>query len=551
MLTISNISKRFAEADDHILQNISFTVNTGERVGLIGPNGSGKSTLLKIIIGALSAESGTIQHTVPNLRIGYLAQGMTYTDDTLVREALFPNLVEIRRAEADVDRYATQMANANSNDMDTLMTRYSEALERLESLGYGVDIPAGERSLTELGLASVDMDAPVENLSGGQKTRLILASMLINNPQVLILDEPTNHLDITALEWLENWLIRFDGGVLMVSHDRAFIDRTVNRIVALDPATHTARTFVGTYTEYIQTLAYERDQQYAQWKDQVDTIARMQADVSRTMAKAVNRERATVNDFQRGRAKVVAQKAKAKETRLNRYLESDERVEKPGQTWDVKIAFEQVGHIRGDAVRLENVSVGYEHTMPLLTNLNIALRGQERIAIMGPNGHGKSTLLKTIIGALKPLEGQVIIGGSVKVGYLAQEQEVLNPEDTPLTTIQREARMTETEARSFLHLFLFSDDDPLRPNARLSYGERARLMLARLVALGTNLLIMDEPLNHLDLASREQFEAAVTNFPGSVLAVVHDRYFVNKIADRIWQVEDGALNVEYLNVSAE
>ncbi|MEQ9033580.1 MAG: ABC-F family ATP-binding cassette domain-containing protein [Aggregatilineales bacterium] len=546
MLTVSLISKRFAGAEDDILKDVTFTTNAGERVGLIGPNGSGKSTLLKIVMGMIEADRGTVQFTVPNIRVGYLAQGITYADDAPVRSALFPNLEAIRTAEAEVERLATQMANANNGNLDALMTAYGEALEQLETLGYGVDEAAGMRALVELGLEGVTLDDSIGNLSGGQKTRLILASMLVEKPHLLVLDEPTNHLDVTALEWLENWLNEFEGGVLVVSHDRAFIDRIVNRIVALDAETHLARVFVGTYTEYMQTLQHERQQQYTEWKDQLDTVAKMQADINYHMSKAINRENATVNDFQRGRAKVVAPKAMAKKTRVQKYVESDDRVEKPGQTWQVKMEFDHVKHIRGDAIRLENLSVGYD--VPLLAELNVALRGQERVAIMGPNGHGKSTLLKTIIGELQPLAGRVAIGGSVQVGYLAQEQEILDARETPLTTIQREARMSETEARSFLHYFLFGGDDPLRPNSQLSYGERARLMLARLVAKGANLLVMDEPLNHLDLPSREQFEAAVANFPGSMLAVVHDRYFVDKIADSVWHVEDGKLNVEHLRV---
>lgn len=398
--------------------------------------------------------------------------------------------------------------------------------------------------MARIGIDDITLDMKVGVLSGGQKTRLMMASLLIREPRLLLLDEPTNHLDTTALQWFEEWLGRFTGGVLIVSHDRAFIDRVVNRIVALDSKAMSSRVHVGTYSDYIATLSAERDKQLAQWNDQEIEVARLRSDVQRTMARAVRKENATINDHQRRLAKKVAHKAKAKEKRLERYLASEDRVEEPELTWNVKMEFVDVGHIRGDAIRLEDVCIGYPSNEPLLEHLSLALRGQERIAVMGPNGHGKSTLLKTVIGEIPPISGHVRIAGSTQIGYLAQEQEILDPRATPLETIKLETRLSETEVRSFLHLFLFAGDDSLRPIAQLSFGERARLMLAHLVARGANLLIMDEPLNHLDLPSREKFEQALISFPGSVLAVAHDRYFVERFANKIWHIENGKLIVE-------
>lgn len=288
----------------------------------------------------------------------------------------------------------------------------------------------------------------------------------------------------------------------------------------------------------------------AQWSDQQAEIQRLRHDAQRTMARAVRKENATNNDQQRRYAKKVAKKAKAKEKRLERYMKSDERVEKPGQTWQVKMAFGELGHVRGDAVRLDAVSVGYDSSVPLLTGLDLRVGSGEHIAITGPNGHGKTTLLRTIIGRLEPLAGQVQVASSVQVGYLAQEQEILDPQASPLQTIQREARLTETEARSFLHFFLFAGDDSLRPVGDLSFGERTRLMLARLVVRGANLLVLDEPLNHLDLDSREKFEQALMNFSGTVLAVAHDRYFIDRFADAVWTVAAGKVDVALSGVEA-
>lgn len=546
MLVVSSISKRFRGAEDAILRDISFTVNPGERVGLIGPNGSGKTTLLRIIMREIDADSGGVQFSPPDIRLGYLSQGSVPETGT-VETVLLPHSADLRAAEAEVERLAGLIAG---DDDGLLATAYDAALDRLMTLSEVADGGDVRRSLVAMGLADLPPATPVSTLSGGQKTRLALAAIHMRQPHLLLLDEPTNHLDVTALAWLEAWLHDFPGGALVVSHDRAFLDRVVNRIVALDAVTHTARVHVGGYTDYAQMLQTERDKHLAQWSDQQAEIQRLRHDAQRTMARAVRKENATNNDQQRRYAKKVAKKAKAKEKRLERYMKSDERVEKPGQTWQVKMAFGELGHVRGDAVRLDAVSVGYDSSVPLLTGLDLRVGSGEHIAITGPNGHGKTTLLRTIIGRLEPLAGQVQVASSVQVGYLAQEQEILDPQASPLQTIQREVRLTETEARSFLHFFLFAGDDSLRPVGDLSFGERTRLMLARLVVRGANLLVLDEPLNHLDLDSREKFEQALMNFSGTVLAVAHDRYFIDRFADAVWTVAAGKVDVALSGVEA-
>jgi ATP-binding cassette subfamily F protein 3 len=332
--------------------------------------------------------------------------------------------------------------------------------------------------------------------------------------------------------------------VLIVSHDRTFLDRVVNRVVALDPRTHMARLFAGGYSDYLATLESERSKQTAQWRDQEVEIARLEADEQRWKDRALKKENATNNDHQRRLAKKVAKRGKAKEKRLEQYLASDERVEKPEREWQVKLDFGEVERTSREVLTLDHLTIGYD--TPLLTDVNLTLQAGERIAIMGPNGHGKSTLLKTILGEIPALSGRVRAGASVQPGYLAQEQEILDPRSTPLDTLQHEAALNHTEARSFLHFFLFGGDDVFRRNADLSYGERSRLMLALLVARGANLLIMDEPLNHLDLPSREKFEHAMQSYQGSVLAVMHDRYFVEKFATAIWYIENGTLTVQHV-----
>jgi len=541
MLTISNLTKTFPGADEPIFSGVSFTVNAGERVGLIGPNGAGKTTLLRCILGETVPDTGSVQLNPPTLRVGYLPQGLNVPDDRLVRDVLSPGAADLRAAEAELERLAVALSSAEGEALDRLSEEYTAALERVETLSAQADSTNAERILAGLGLADVPLDWPASALSGGQKTRLGLAALLVQDPQLLILDEPTNHLDVTALEWLEDWLTGFPGGALIVSHDRTFLDETVNRIVALDEHTHTARVFEGTYSDYAAAVRSELDRQWAQWRDQQVEIARLQADARQTMARAVRKENATRDSTQRRYARKVAQRAKAKETRLRRYLESDERVEKPRQTWSLKLDFGDLPPTGQDVVFLGDLAIGYDPAAPLLHDLNLTLRAGERVAVLGPNGHGKSTLLKTIVGELPPLAGRVRVGASIRIGYLAQEQEILDPSSNALTIIQAEAPLNHTDARSFLHYFLFTGDDVFTPVRDLSYGERARLMLAVLVARGANLLVLDEPINHLDVPSREQFEQALAAFQGSVLAVVHDRYFVDKFATTVWHIEDGAL----------
>ncbi|MCD4684742.1 MAG: ATP-binding cassette domain-containing protein [Anaerolineae bacterium] len=540
MLAVSNLAKRFPGADAPLFHHVSFTVNPGERVGLIGPNGCGKTTLLRVILGHTPADNGGVLFAPPVLRVGYLPQGLAVPDDTPIRDVLFPRAAELCAVEDEVERLAVAMSAANGN-LDDVMAQYDTALQRLELLSRRIDSGGHGRVLSGLSLDGIALDRPVGTLSGGQKTRLGLAALLLDEPQLLVLDEPTNHLDVTALEWLEGWLRAFNGGALIVSHDRTFLDETVTRIVAMDNQTRTTRVFEGAYSDYAATVKSELDRQWAQWRDQQSEIARLQTDMRQTMARAVGKENATKDSTQRRYAKKVAKRAKAKESRLRRYLDDVDHVAKPGQRWNLKLDFGELPTTGQDVVYLDDLAIGYDLAAPLLMGLTLRLRAGERIAVLGPNGHGKSTLLKTIVGDLVPLAGRVRIGSSVKIGYLAQEQEVLDPRSTALDTIQAAAPLSHTDARSFLHYFLFAGDDVFLPVGTLSYGERARLMLAVLVARGSNLLVLDEPINHLDVPAREKFEEALGMFQGSVLAVVHDRYFVDKFATTTWHIADGAL----------
>jgi ATP-binding cassette subfamily F protein 3 len=536
MLTVNRISKSFNLSP--ILKEITFSVAPGERVGLIGPNGSGKSTLLHIIAGLETPDGGSVSLTPANLRLGYLAQGLAIDPAVTVAEALHAAAGDPGLLEGELTRLA--VALAAEPHRDDLQRAYDETLARLS----GLDSGRVETILSSLGLDALDREQPAGRLSGGQKTRLGLALALLDDPDVLLLDEPTNHLDIAMLEWLEGWLTGYRGAALIVSHDRTFLDRTVNRIIDLDPIHHTAREYTGNYSDYLAQYRAERTRQLAAWKDQEYEIHRIRADIARTREQARHVEITTKPNQPGVRriAKKVAKKAASREKKLERFLTSDERVSKPERTWQMKLDFEEAGkaHIGRDVLALRDLAVGYDR--PLLSGLNLDVQAGQRVALTGPNGSGKTTLLRTIAGLIPPLAGNVRLGGSVRLGYMAQEQELLDPESTALATIQRAAPLNETEARSFLHYYLFEGDDALRRIAELSYGERSRLALARLVAEGCTFLLLDEPINHLDIPSRERFEEALSNFDGAILAVVHDRYFIEGFATELWQVEDGKIN---------
>ncbi len=551
MLTVSQISKRYG--DQVILSNVSLVVNPGERVGLIGPNGCGKTTLLRIVSGEESPSGGGVSFTPSDLRIGYLPQGLEPPPDQTVRDLLYPEARRLAGLEADLEQLGHRLAETPA--APDVVTAYERTLAQIERLG-GLYVPEQSAPiLAGLGLDGLDLDGPVGILSGGQKTRLGLARLLLAGPQLLLLDEPTNHLDITALEWLEDWLAAFSGAALIVSHDRTFLDRTVTRIVALDPDTHGAASYPGNYTAYVEAVVRAREKQWSQYRDQVVEVERLRHDVQQTMARAVRKENATKDSTQRRYAKKVAHKAKAKEKRLERYLDSDERVEKPKLTWQMKLDFAEVAPGSQEVLRLEDLAVGYPSTGPLLAGIDLRLRAGERIALLGANGTGKTTLIRTIMGELPALAGRVRFGPSTRAGYLSQEQGTLDPDSNALETILAVVTQSETDARNFLHYFLFAGDDVFAPVRDLSYGERARLMLAVLVAQGCNLLILDEPINHLDVPSRERFEQAMATYDGTVLAVVHDRYFVDRFATGVWVAEAGTVRPyldreEYLKVRA-
>ena len=544
MLSAHHLSKSYGIHT--VLQEISFNISAGERIGLIGPNGCGKTTLLRILAGEERPDSGTVVQTHPNLRIGYLTQGLSLDPSLSIVEVCAP--ASSQDLETAIIELATALA-AHPNDA-SLQRSYDEALQMLD---HAVVRPI--QVLSPLGLADIPGDQRVGELSGGQKTRLMLARLLLGEPQLLLLDEPTNHLDIQMLEWLEDWLGHFPGAALIVSHDRTFLDNTVSAILELDPATHTLKLYSGNYSDYIEQKEEERQRQLQTYLNQQAEIHQMKADIARTKQQAAFTERQASSiriggsdfkikgykSYQQGIAKKVAKKAKSREKKLERFLDSDELVERPRPDWQLKLNFAAPKHLSKDILLTDQLFIGYPGQTPLLENLRLQIRGGQRVALTGPNGCGKTTLLRTILGKMEPVSGSIWLGASVKLGYMAQEQELLDLQKSPLELIQEAGEYNPTRARTFLHAFLFGSEAPLRPCGEMSYGERTRLELALLIAQGSTFLLLDEPINHLDIPSRARFEQALKNFEGTVLAVVHDRFFIRNFATDTWAIENGEI----------
>lgn len=542
MLHVIDVEKSFGV--EKVLQKINFSINRGERWGLVGPNGCGKTTLLKIVAGEEKADQGRVALTPADLRLGYLPQGFKFLEDETIGSFL-------ARMEGDLDKLSITLEQAARDIAAGIHTvesqlRYDQVLAELtlaaESAGRGPGI------LAALGLGQVPVDTPAAILSGGQKTRLGLAGVLLSNPQLLLLDEPTNHLDIEMLEWLEAWLNQYRNAALIVSHDRAFLDAVATGILELDPNTHMMKAYAGNYSNYLEAKIAEREHQWQQYQDQQDEIGRLKSAARhvRSLSNFRKGGKADSGDkFAKGffanRSLETLRRAKQLEHRLEKLMTED-HIDKPKPAWELKIDFGDLQTTGRDVLALENCAVGY-NGQALLSHLDAHIRLGQRVALIGPNGCGKTTLLRTIMGSIPPIEGGYRLGTNVRLGYMAQEQEDLDPALNALETIQGLVNLNDTEARAFLSKYLFTGDDVFVPVGKLSYGERSRLGLACLVVQGCNFLLLDEPINHLDIPARMRFEQALAEFNGTILAIVHDRYFIEGFANAIWEVKDDGILV--------
>ncbi|HMV29655.1 MAG TPA: ABC-F family ATP-binding cassette domain-containing protein, partial [Anaerolineales bacterium] len=461
MLSIHNLNKHFGIQP--VLKNINFNISAGERIGLIGANGSGKTTLMRILAGFEHPDSGDVASTRPNLRLGYLAQGMDFSPEQTLHSALGLDSDSQTDPALEVESLALALAQ-NPNDA-ALQAQYDLALHKLS--GESIQPSA---VLEPLGLSHFPADTPIAHLSGGQKTRLMLAKVLLDDPQLLLLDEPTNHLDIDMLEWLEDWLNGFQGAALIVSHDRTFLDNTVTKVLELDSSTHTIKTYDGNYSDYLEQKLLEFDKQMQAYQDQQDEIAQLKRaarqirslTVMKKGGKADGGDKFAKGFFGNRATKNVAGRAKNLEARIDHLL-TDEKVDKPQGSWKLKLDFGAPEHQSKDVLVTDNLSIGYAPETPLLTNINLFIRAGQRVVLTGANGSGKTTFIRTIVGKLPPLTGSFRLGGATKLGYMAQEQELLNPALNSVQTIQSVSAINETKTRNFLHYFLFKGDAALRP----------------------------------------------------------------------------------------
>ena len=522
ILALQGIRKSFGAHE--VLRDVTFTLQNGERMGLVGVNGSGKSTLMKIIAGQESSDAGSV-NIQKGLRLGYLAQQGELTGEETVLETLESVFDPLKRMEAEMRELEASMA-AFAEDPEALRRlggRYDALTREFERQnGYGW------RSTVQGVLAGLQLrayaDRKTAQLSGGERTRLCLGRMLLSEPDLLLLDEPTNHLDLKSIAWLEEYLTAYRGAVLVVSHDRYFLDRVCGRMAEL--LMGTLETYDGNYTEYLEKRTQVYETRMKAWEAQQKEIARQEAIIA--MYRRFNREKSI-------------RLAESREKRL----EKMERLDRPQEEGTVRFRFETRRRTGDDVLMTERLSKGYgERT--LFSELKLHIRAGDRIALIGDNGTGKSTLLKCLIGEEKPDGGIIRWGAGVDIGYYDQHQSGLNENKTVLDEVwDRFPRMDQAEIRGALGLFLFTGDEVFEPIHTLSGGEKGRVALTELMLRKDNVLLLDEPTNHLDMDSREVLEDALRDFPGTILAISHDRYFINRFAEKIWCLDAEGLK-EYL-----
>ena len=518
LLSAQNLAKAFG-ADD-IFDSINVDIPHGARIALVGPNGAGKTTLLNIFVGLDTPTEGQVT-LARSTRIGFLPQRPELAGDHSLWDEALSAFDELRRLEAHLSDLEQAMADPDQHD--SALAKYGPLQERFELAGGYTYETRLKMVLQGLGFAPEDFDRSLMQLSGGQKTRALLARLLLEEPDLLIMDEPTNHLDILAVEWLESYLKSFPGAVLAVSHDRYFMDNFARVIWELDYGS--IETYRGNYSHYTRQREERRERLFKEYEAQQEFIAKEEAFIRKHMG-----------------SRLTAQ-AKGRMKRLETMRKRGKIIDRPRHK--KRSLYLKMGHTMrsGDKVLMtERLRVGYPGK-PLFDVPDITLYRGQVAALIGPNGVGKSTFLKTVIGQLEPLGGKVRIGDSVRIGYFAQAHERLTDDNSVLDEIIATKHMTVSEARNLLGQYLFSGDDVFRPISTLSGGERGRVALAKLALGGSNFLLLDEPTNHLDIDSQEVLQAVLDDFPGTILLVSHDRYLIDALASQIWAANPGELLV--------
>ncbi|MDU3337408.1 ABC-F family ATP-binding cassette domain-containing protein [Paraclostridium bifermentans] len=526
VLSCNNLNKSFGI--DTILENISFTVNEGDKVGIIGVNGTGKTTLFKVLSGIYGYDSGDI-YLGKGVEIGYLEQNTNFqSEKTIYEEVLevFSDLMDMENYIRDLEiKIAEEGSNPNSKILDKLMNEYSQKLELFSELnGYGYKSEV-KGILKGLGFSDSDMETPINILSGGEKTRVLLSKLLLKNPSLLLLDEPTNHLDSDAIEWLEVFLKQYKGTVIIISHDRYFLDQVVNRVFEI----HNKRlkTYNGNYSKFIELSNVEKELEVKRYEDQQKEIKKQEESIDRL--KAYGREK----HLKRARSK-------------EKMLDKVDVLDKPDVfRKKASIQFSPSVSSGNDVLQVEDLSMGYGERI-LFKDINFDIYRGEKVALIGANGIGKSTLFKIIMNEIIPLTGTAKLGANVHVDYFHQEQKTLNLDNTIIDEIWNDhPNLNQTTLRNMLGSFLFEDEEVFKKISTLSGGERARVAILKLILSNSNFLLLDEPTNHLDIDSKEVLEEALLNYTGTLFTISHDRYFLNTVVDKILVLDSEGIT-EYL-----
>ncbi|MBO5131070.1 MAG: ABC-F family ATP-binding cassette domain-containing protein [Romboutsia sp.] len=526
VLSCNNLNKSFGI--DSILENVSFTVNEGDKIGIIGINGTGKTTLFKIISGIYGYDSGDI-YTSKDCEIGYLEQNTNFhSNNNILEEVLevFSDLIKMEEYLRELElKIAEESTNPNSNDLDKFMNEYSNKLEKFADMnGYGYKSEA-KGVLKGLGFSDEDMDKPINILSGGEKTRVLLGKLLLKKPTLLLLDEPTNHLDSEAIEWLEVFLKQYRGTVILISHDRYFLDQTVNRVFEIH--NKKLKTYKGNYSDFIESSTIEKELEQKKFEDQQKELKKQEESIERL--KAFGREK----HLKRARSK---EKALAKVDVLDKPEAYRKRA---------RFEFNPSVTSGNDVLQIRDISMGYGERI-LFKDLNLDIYRGEKVALIGANGMGKSTLFKIIMDELVPLSGSIKFGTNVNVSYFHQEQKTLNLDNTIIDEIWEDnTHLTQTTLRSMLGAFLFEGEEVFKKISTLSGGERARVAILKLILSNSNFLLLDEPTNHLDIDSKEVLEEALLGYTGTIFTISHDRYFLNTVVDKILVLDENGVT-EYL-----
>ncbi len=524
IVSVIQVGKSFGA--ERIFEGVSFQIDEHDRIGLVGPNGAGKTTLINMLAGREEADEGNIA-LARNIRIGYLTQINDFQPENTLREEMLTVFDQVRAWERELGELTRQIeaaaTQADTAAREQILQRYADIQLRFEHAGGYTYENKVEQVLDGLEFTRELQESPVSHLSGGQQTRAALGKLLLQEPDLLLMDEPTNHLDLAALEWLETYLNSWKGAMVIVAHDRYFLDKVVSRTIEM--AFGHIEEYPGNYTRYLQLREERMERRQREYEAQQAQIAHTEEFIRRYKAGQRSREA-------RGRQKL---------------LDRMERVQRPQDFPEMHFEFNSVVGSGQMVFSTQKLVVGYSAAQAenepkeLVRVADLELLRGDRVGLLGPNGAGKTTLLRTLIGEISPLSGHVYPGHNARIGYYSQTHEGLNLERTIVDEVRQVSVLSEDGARSFLGRFLFSGDDVFKSIGSLSGGERSRVALAKLTLQGSNVLILDEPTNHLDLQSRQFLEEVLGEFEGTLLFVSHDRYFIDSLATKVWVIEDGVL----------